>query len=356
MKEKIASILPHTFVEGFHNESKVKQMKYSKFGETDMLVSKYSLGGSALGGVFGDRTVDEFAIMVDTAFKSGINYVDTAPFYGGTKAESTLGKILKLKKVPRESFYISTKVGRYGSNSGCHFDFSCSRVTKSVDESLQRLGLDYVDIIIVHDVEFAPSVQYVINETLPALEKLKSAGKIKYIGISGYPLATLKEIIEQSNIKIDVVLTYCHYALCDTSLTGYIRFFKSAGVGVINAAPFSMGLLSNDGPQSWHPASKELQTACKQAVKYTQDKEVNMARLVIGFSCNHEDIHTTLASSTSHQYVCDNLDAALYGLSEKEEVIIQEIKEKFLDAVEAKTWEGKELSRYDRDSQTLNFD
>lgn len=98
-------------------------------------------------------------------------------------AETVLGKALKTMPVPRESYIVSTKCGRYGSG----FDFSAERVTRSVDESLARLNLDYVDIILCHDIEFG-SLDQIVNETVPALQKLKEIGKVRHIGISGLPL------------------------------------------------------------------------------------------------------------------------------------------------------------------------
>ncbi|GFS19983.1 D-arabinose 1-dehydrogenase, partial [Elysia marginata] len=181
---------PDTFVEGFHNEEHVKLMPYRPLGQTGMKVSALSFGASSLGSVF--RTTDNTESMdvVKTCLQEGINYIDTAPWYGQGKSETVLGKVLPA--VPRSSFYISTKVGRYELDPIKMFDFSAERTLRSVDESLQRLGLDYVDVIQIHDMEFAPSLDIIINETLPALQKVKDAGKARFIGITGYPLSNFK--------------------------------------------------------------------------------------------------------------------------------------------------------------------
>ena len=86
-----------------------------------------------------------------------------------------------------------------------------SKLLSSVDESLKLLGLEYVDIIQVHDCEFAPNIDIILNETLPALEKVKKAGKAKFIGVTGYPLAVLDEIIKKSTVKIDLVLGIIYF-------------------------------------------------------------------------------------------------------------------------------------------------
>jgi L-galactose dehydrogenase len=117
------------------------------------------------------------------AVKHGINLIDTAPWYGHGKAETVLGEALK--GIPREAYILNTKVGRYLPDPMDMFDFTAERVTKSVDESLARLGVDYIDIIQVHDPEFAPFVDIIVEETLPALVKLQEAGKVKMIGMTG---------------------------------------------------------------------------------------------------------------------------------------------------------------------------
>lgn len=93
-----------------------------------------------------------------------------------------------LKKVPRQAYYLATKVGRHND---CTFDYSRNAIQKSIDKSLKTLNVDYVDILHVHDVEFCP-IDLLLRETLPELERLRSLGKIRYIGISGYPLSLLR--------------------------------------------------------------------------------------------------------------------------------------------------------------------
>lgn len=120
--------------------------------------------------------------------------LDIDRYYGDTLAETVLGKALKTMPIPRESYVVSTKCGRYGSG----FDFSAGRVTRSVDESLARLNLQYVDIILCHDIEFG-SLDQIVNETIPALQKLKESGKIRHIGISGLPLNIFKCVHSHDN-------------------------------------------------------------------------------------------------------------------------------------------------------------
>lgn len=138
---------------------------------------------------------------IQLAIKSGINYIDTAPYYGQGRSEKIIGKALK--GIPREAYYIATKVARYGPGA-FGFDFSGAKAKESVDVSLGYLGLDYVDIIQIHDIEFADNLDMVVNDTLPALEEVRAQGKVKFIGVSAYPLNKLKEIISKAPGRFDV--------------------------------------------------------------------------------------------------------------------------------------------------------
>lgn len=139
---------------------------------------------------------------IHKAIRSGINYIDTAPYYGQGRSEKIIGKALK--DIPREAYYIATKVGRYGLKIDEQFDFSAKRTTESIDTSLKYLGLDSVDILQIHDVEFAENLDIVINETLPAVEAARKQGKTKFIGVTGYPLNVLKEAILKAPGRFDV--------------------------------------------------------------------------------------------------------------------------------------------------------
>lgn len=109
-----------------------------------------------------------------------------------------------LKGVPRQAYYLATKVGRYGGSIEEQFDFSTKRTKESIELSLGYLGLEYIDVAQIHDVEFADNLDVVINETLPALEDARKHGKVKFIGVTGYPLNVLKETILRAPGRFDV--------------------------------------------------------------------------------------------------------------------------------------------------------
>ena len=128
-------------------------MQYHEIGKTGMKVSSLSFGASSLGGVFHDLKEKEGIQAVFTAVEAGMNFIDVSPYYGHYKAETVLGKALK--DLPRDRYYLSTKVGRYGKDGVNLWDYSAKRATESVYESMERLNIDFIDLINVHDVEFA---------------------------------------------------------------------------------------------------------------------------------------------------------------------------------------------------------
>jgi len=278
-------------------------MQYRQLGNTDMKVSVLGLGGASLGTqIYKDVNQKDGIKTVHRAFELGINFVDVSPYYGLTKAEETLGKALLELRIPRESYYIATKVGRYGGND---FNFTADRVTKSVDESLERLGLDYIDLIQCHYIEFT-SLDQIVNETLPALRKLKEQGKVRHIGITGYPLKIFKYVLEKDR-TVDTVLSYCHYSLNNTLLNDVIPLLKERKVGIVNAAALSMGLLTSGGPPSWHPASLELKNACIKASSHATSKGVPIEKLALQFALSNNDIHSTLIGTGSIQEIEQNV-------------------------------------------------
>ncbi|XP_078482191.1 uncharacterized protein LOC100186884 [Ciona intestinalis] len=341
--------LPPTYVPGFHNENDIRGTKYCQLGQTDMIVSNMTFGCSALGSVYRPTNEVESCAVTEAAIKSGINMIDTAPWYGHGKSETVLGKILP--KLPRKSFYLNTKVGRYEADYAHMFNFSAERVTRSVDESLQRLGAEYIDVIQIHDMEFAPSLDIIVNETLPALQKLKDSGKVKYIGITGYPLENFREVIERSRVKVDTVLTYCHGSMNDNSLQEFLPYLQSKGVGIINASLLSMGLLTNRGPSDWHPASKEIRESCKNAADYCQSKQVDISRIATHFSMIQPGIHTTLISTASTKNLQTNIDVLKHGINIHEKQVMEETMEKFFLPMKNKTWHGVEVAAYWRGLQ-----
>jgi aryl-alcohol dehydrogenase-like predicted oxidoreductase len=281
-------------------------MEYRELGKTGMKISSLSFGASSLGGVFHALKEQEGIKAVHTAVDNGINFIDVSPYYGYYKAETVLGKALK--EIDRNRYYLSTKVGRYGEDGHNTWDYSAERVTRSVYESLERLNVDYVDIINVHDIEFA-DLQQIVDETLPALHQLKAEGVVKHVGITDLQLENLKWVIEHvEEGTVECVLNFCHYCLCDDKLIDFLDFFESHGIGVINASPFSMGLLTERGVPDWHPAPKPLIEACRKAAEYCHEKDYNIEKLAIQYSVGNKRIASTLFSTTRSENVMKNIE------------------------------------------------
>ena len=280
-------------------------MQYREIGHTGMKVSQLSFGASSLGGVF--RNIDEAKAIeaVYAAIDGGINFIDVSPYYGHYKAETVLGKALR--GIPRDKYYLSTKVGRYGKDGINTWDYSGRRAQESVTESMERLGIDYIDLINVHDIEFA-DLNQVVGETLPALTELREKGVVGHVGITDLQLENLKWVIEHSTPgTVESVLNFCHYCLNDDQLLDYLPFFEEKGIGVINASPLSMGLLSNRGVPDWHPAPKGLVEACRRATEYCNEAGYPIEKLAVQYSVENPRIASTLFSSANPDNVRRNI-------------------------------------------------
>jgi L-galactose dehydrogenase len=266
-------------------------MWYRPLGQTGLSLSALGYGASPLGSVFRAVNETEGRETVRAALDLGINYLDVSPYYGLTRAETVLGQALR--GIPRHRFVISTKVGRYGVDQ---FDFSARRITASVDESLGRLGLDFVDILLAHDVEFG-DLNQVIHETLPAMERLRAAGKCRFIGISALPLAAFRRVVAAH--RLDCILSYCHYCLNDTALLALLPDLQARGMGVINGSPLAMGLLGQRPPPAWHPAPGAVKQAAATAAALCASQGVDLAEVALRFSLAQPALASTLVGTAS---------------------------------------------------------
>ena len=288
-------------------------MRYTELGHTGMSLSSLAFGASSLGSVFHETKEKESIEAVESAIEGGINFIDVSPYYGHYKAETVLGKALKL--IPRDKYYLSTKVGRYGKDGVNTWDYSAKRATESVYESMDRLNIDYIDLINVHDIEFQAALpgglQKVVDETLPALVELREKGVVGHVGITDLQLDNLKWVVQHSpKGTVESVLNFCHYCINDDALTDYLDFFEQNGVGVVNASPLSMGLLSKRGVPAWHPAPKPLVEVCAKAAAYCEEKGYPIEKLAVQFSVSNPRIAATLFSSANPVNVRRNIEWA----------------------------------------------
>jgi L-galactose dehydrogenase len=270
-------------------------MRFRPLGKTGLSLSWLSFGASSLGAEFRSIDLAEAMTSVRVALDLGMNFIDTSPFYGRGLSECLLGPALR--DVPRDSYLLGTKLGRYDL---AHFDFSARRVVESVDVSLHRLATDHLDIILCHDIEFVEMSQ-IVNETLPALRKLKGQGKVRFIGISGYPMNIFKYVLDQTDL--DVILSYNHYTLQNTMLADLVPYLKSRGVGVMNAAPFSARLLTNAPLPKWHKATPLVRDVARRAAEHCAARGVDIAQLAVQFSIADKDMSTCVVGSANPENV-----------------------------------------------------
>jgi L-galactose dehydrogenase len=276
-------------------------MEYRTLGNTGLRVSKLAFGGSSLGSVFRSVAEEEGIRAVHTALDHGINLIDTAPYYGATKAETVLGKALK--GVPRERYLLATKVARFGPEIP-DFDFSAARVVSSIEESLGRLGVDHVDFIQVHDMEFG-NIDQIVSETIPALRRAQEQGKARFIGITCLPVRLFREVMDR--VDVDQIQSYCHYGLNDTALAGILPYLKEKGVGIFNSAPLAMRLLTQEGPPAWHPAPDGVAAKCAEAAAFCASRGADLAKLALQFSVANPDVHTTIVGTASPGRILENI-------------------------------------------------
>jgi len=267
-------------------------MEKRKLGKTDLELPVVGFGASSLGQEFRQVKLDEALESVRVALDLGMNFIDTSPFYGRGMSEVLLG--IALRDVPRDSYTLCTKLGRYSLE---HFDFSAKRVEESIHVSCHRLGTDHLDIILAHDIEFVP-MQQIVDETIPAMMKAREQGKVRYIGFSGYPQKIFKFIIDQ--IPVDCVLSYNQYTLQNTRFVDEtVPYLKEKGVGAMNAGPFSARLLTNAPLPEWLKEPQEVKDAARAAAKLCADHGVDIAQLALQFSIAHPDLSTCIAGSAN---------------------------------------------------------
>ncbi len=270
-------------------------MNHRPLGRTGLNLPVLSFGASSLGQEFRQVDLTEAIRSVHVALDLGMNFIDTSPFYGRGMSECLLG--LALRGVPRDSYILGSKLGRY---AGTHFDFSARRVIESVDISLQRMGVDHLDIMLCHDIEFV-EMQQIVDETLPALRKIQQSGKVRFIGISGYPMNIFKFVLDQTDL--DVVLSYNHYTLQNTMLGELVPYLKSKNVGIMNAAPFSARLLTNAELPPWHKATPLVRETCQKAARLCSQNGVDIAQLALQYSIANEDLATCIVGSANPENV-----------------------------------------------------
>ncbi len=284
-------------------------MKFRTLGQTGLNLSWLSFGASSLGQEFRSVDLNEAIRSVHVALDLGMNFIDTSPYYGRGLSECLLG--VALRTIPRDRYYLGTKLGRYAP---AHFDFSARRVVESVEVSLQRMGVDHLDIVLCHDIEFVEMAQ-IVEETLPALRRIQQQGKVRYVGISGYPMKIYRYVLERTDL--DVILSYNHYTLQNTMLADLVPYLQQKKVGIMNAAPFAARLLTNSTLPPWHKATPEVRQLCQRAAQHCAAQGVDIAQLALQYSLAHPDMATCIVGSANPENVRKWVEWAEMPIDEK---------------------------------------
>ena len=303
-------------------------MEQRQLGKTGLSVSVLGQGGAAFGQQYGAVTIDEVKDCVRGAIDAGVNLFDTSAYYGKGVSEDFLGRALEGGL--REKVFICTKACRLDK---AEFDFTPEGTRKCFEASLKRLRTDHVDILLAHDIEFATDYEYVFNETYRVLQDLKKEGKARFIGMSCYPLGLLKQAIERCDL--DAVISYSHYTLFNTQLmTELMPVAEARGVGVMNASPLAMGLLTNQGPQPWFPGQAEVREACRKAAELCRDRGADISFLGMQFAYAQKQIPCTLTGAARKSELDVNLRAMREPIDQQ---LLADVM-KVLDPVRDWTW------------------
>lgn len=310
-------------------------MEYCTLGKTGLKVSRLSFGASSVGGVFGAVDERDAVAAVHAALDCGINYFDVAPAYGGRVAEFVLGKALKA--VPRSRYYLSTKVGKYtpaGSYGDDTLDYSRLRIRASIEESCRRLGVEYFDILHIHDIEYQ-NRQYTesaLSEGYEAICELKREGRIGGVSFGTYPLDLWKRIL--CSLGVDAVLVHNHYCLNDTTLLELLPIACSNGTGIINGSPFASGLLTERGAPGWHPATAEDKAVFRAAAAFCRRQGASLSQIALQFASQNRAIPTTLFSCANPASVVQNVQ---WHAEPYDPVLVRSVME-ILEPVRNKQW------------------
>ncbi len=276
-------------------------MDYRKLGSTDVEISVLGYGASPLGNEFEEIDVREGERAVHMAIDYGVNFFDTSPYYGRTLSEERLGRALGSK---RKDIVLATKCGRYDIDK---FDFSAGRVRVSIDESLRRLRTDYIDLFQMHDIEFVDCAQ-VVDEALPVARELQKAGKCRYVGITGLPLGILRDVA--SRASVDSILSYARYNLMVDDLDAELRpFCAERGIGLINAAPLHLRILTERGAPPWHSASAEVKQAGARIAALCRSRGVDVSDVAIKFCFDYPHTASVLVGMSKTRHVERNFNA-----------------------------------------------
>ena len=302
------------------SEGFTRHLEKVPLAKTGLDITRLSFGTAPLGGLYTSIPESDADEVIATALSAGINYFDTAPLYGHGRAEIRLGRGLALATEP---FVLSTKIGEVlnptenadtswfadaDRNLQPVFDFSREGVLRSIDESLQRLGVDHIDIVYIHDPD--NHVEAALNESYPALHELRSQGVIKAIGIGMNQWAVPTRFVNETDI--DIVLVAGRYSLLDQSAQD--QLFPAAlrkDVAVIVGGVYNSGVLANPNPGATYdylPASEEIIARARLVRDVLAEYNVSLTAAAMQFPLRHPAVTAVLTGARSAKELLANIE------------------------------------------------
>jgi D-threo-aldose 1-dehydrogenase len=301
-------------------------MRWRQVGRTAVEVTEFGFGCAQLGNLYAAISDDVAAAAVDAAWDGGVRYFDTAPHYGLGLAERRLGAALAGR--PREQFVVSTKVGRLlvendaptGSDLPIGMfdvpdtlsrvrDYSADGVRRSLESSLTRLGLDRVDIVLVHDPE--DYMSEAVNQAVPALVELREQGVVGAVGAGMNFWQPLHRFVTECDV--DVVMAAGRWTLADRSAAPLLAACAERGVSVLAAAPFNSGLLAQPWPPDgvyfdYGPAPADVLARARALAGICERHSVSLPHAAMRFPLRSPEVASVVAGTRTASHARRALD------------------------------------------------
>ncbi len=276
-------------------------MDRRQFGSSDLQISTIGLGCVPLGNVDKVPTVEQAVEIMRATLEAGINFFDTAALYGEGESERRVGIALReLKDLLPDDFILNTKVG-YRPNP---FDYSEEQTLACVEESLHVLGVDRLSMIHIHDVQHS-NLSTVMNGSRKALHRLQEQGVVGMVGLAAGPIPMMIEYVNTG--EFDCILTHNRYTLLDQPAEELIARADELGMGIINGAPFSSGLLARplDTSATYIYREADPTTLARTAAlnEICDRHGVSVKAAAIQFSTRDRRVHTTIMGASSAEQI-----------------------------------------------------
>lgn len=252
---------------------------------------------------------------VEAIFDSPIKFLDTSNNYGAGRSERAIGNVIKRRGLPKD-FIVASKVDADQVTS----EFTAVRVRKSLEESLERLNLDYLPILYFHDPEYHISFEDAVAKNGPVAEllRIKSEGLVGNIGIASFPIDLMTQYVETG--WMDIVLSHNRYTLLDRSALSLMQLCKDMSISFINAAAYGGGFLATEKyveKYAYRTASSELLDAKDRLIEVCKNNSVALSVLSLQWSLRSELVTSTVVGTAKASRVSSLLSDSQIVLSEE---------------------------------------